>query len=120
MSTPGFGASETVSTTGWTTELVADTATGRARVVAAGRSSSPTATVAGASLASVGGLRNAVPVRMSSSVMRVISTGATPLRTPSFNAAVYERSMTRPGENGPRSFTRTMTSLPLDGLRTRA
>ena len=69
---------------------------------------------------SAGGLRNAAPVRMSSSVMRVISTGATPLSTPSFSAAVYDRSMTRPGENGPRSFTRTITSLPLAGLRTRA
>ena len=30
------------------------------------------------------------------------------------------RSMMRPGWNGPRSFTRTTTSRPLAGLRTRA
>ena len=48
------------------------------------------------------------------------STGATPFCTPSFTAAAYDRSITRPSTNGPRSLTRTITSRPLAGLRTRA
>ena len=54
---------------------------------------------------------------------RIDSTSTSPLpfcAMPRRCAAAYERSMTRPCRNGPRSLTRTTTLRPLDVLVTRA
>ena len=71
----------------------------------------------------VTGVSRADGLRVAFPLLGTMSTTSTiplpPASKPSFHAAVYERSIRRSSMNGPRSFTRTTTVLPLAVLVTR-